>query len=219
MWCFISYLIMTNDFDAVPMPSDDRRFFALRGGGTRRAVFWEALNRWMSDPANIAAFVDWLMTVDLSDYSPYAPPPMTVAKQAMTDTGMSDLDRSLAAVMAKLKGRSEIFSLKHVFDGLMAMQADDVLLEFPERWQRKVLRNELPKYDVFRVGVPNGLNWQPKMRDGNRYATFAWTEKLAKKWTPLDWDLIRTELLKAGPLDSGFGTAGIHLVRDDDEAS
>lgn len=214
VWCFLSLLILTNDFDAVPLPGADRRFFVLEGGIMRRPAFWDVVNRWMQDPANVAAFVDWLMEIDLSDYSPYAPPPVTEAKRVMAEASESDLDRYTASVLARLQRRqSELFSAKHLIDGIMYEHNEDgVGSDLPQNWRRIVLDKILPKHGVHRIGIPRGRNWDTKLKDGKRYATYAWTKALAKKWTTEDWERIRTELLKAGSLETGVGIAGLHLV-------
>jgi hypothetical protein len=196
---FCTYIINTNSIDSIPIPAHDRRCFVLENGETREPEFWERVYAWMENPANITAFALWLMSIDLTGYKPYATPPMTAAKEEMADAGASPLDQMLDEVLATLKGRSELFSLKHVEDGVTAlMQLDQ---SSPIDGWRGVIGKSLRRRNVYRVGVKNGNNWQPKIGT-RRFATYAWTKAAAKKWTPADPSFVRKELERCGTLDN-----------------
>jgi hypothetical protein len=198
-WSFCTYIINTNSIDSIPIPAHDRRCFVLENGQERPPEWWERVYAWMENPANITAFALWLMSIDLTDYKPYATPPMTAVKAEMADAGASPLDRMLTEVLETLKGRSEIFSLKHIEDGVTAlMQLDQI---GPIDGWREIVGKSLRRRDVYRIGVRAGNNWQPKI-GARRFPTYAWTKKAAAKWTPVDPHFVRVELERCGPLDN-----------------
>jgi hypothetical protein len=98
---FCSIMVMTNHMDSVVLPREDRRLAILENGSPRSQEYWAAFHAWKSVPANVGAFIAELLKVDLADYSPYAPPPMTAAKADMVDAGSSELDRLFAEIMAR----------------------------------------------------------------------------------------------------------------------
>jgi hypothetical protein len=52
--------------------------------------------------------------------------------------------------------------------------------------------------------VPNGFNWHP-MIEGKRYAVYARDKATATKWTKIDAEVLRREILKNGsPAASGL---------------
>ena len=203
-WTFCTYVINVNSIDAVPLPLHDRRCFVLTNGDPRDPQFWEQVNQWMEDPANIAAFYHHLMTIDLTGYSPYAVPPMTEGKQEMAEAGQSPLDRALDEVLGVLRECGPIFSAKHVIEGMAALERLD-REEFPETW-KSIVKRSIKRRNVYRVGVRNKENWQPKFGD-ERYATYAWTAAEAKKWTLVHPETIRMELERVGALDNTFASA------------
>jgi hypothetical protein len=194
-----SYWIFTNNPDALPIPREDRRFFVITNGEAQAPEYYEAVNRWMDDPANVAAFVRWLEQVDLAGYSPFAPPPMTDGKSSMTMLSETDLDRGFELAIANLTG--EVMVPEQVIAAMR--QAVDVYgLEYPDRWQAMVKR--IISRRLYRVGVPNGFNWHP-MIEGKRYAVYARDKATATKWTKIDAEVLRREILKNGsPAASGL---------------
>lgn len=203
-WTFCTYVMNVNSIDAVPLPVHDRRCFVLTNGEPRNPQFWEDVNRWLDDPANIAAFYHFLMTIDLTGYSPYAVPMMTEGKLDMAEAGQSPLDRALDEVLGCLRECGPIFSAKHVIDGMSSLALRD-REEFPEPW-RSIAKRCIKRRNVYRVGVRNGLNWQPEF-GGERYATYAWTVADAKKWTKEAPEKVRMELERVGALDNTFASA------------
>lgn len=65
-----SYFFATNNPDALPLPSSDRRFVVLQNGSRRTKEFWCRLRNWMGESANIGALYRFLMARDVSGYSP-----------------------------------------------------------------------------------------------------------------------------------------------------
>jgi hypothetical protein len=202
MLSFCSYLIMLNDISSIPIPEEDRRLGALENGEPQPEAYWLALEQAMADPANIAAFARWLLTIDLTGYSPFTTPPMTDTKRDMAWAGLSDLEQTLHDVLCYLKGRSEIFSLAHI---LIGMRALDHPQHLPQGWEQVVPKIIQQKF--YRIGTADGANWKPQFF-GHRHPAYAWAAGMAKKWTNMDPGFIRAELRKAGPDDTiDFGIA------------
>jgi len=192
---FTSYLIMTNNPDALPIPPEDRRFAVLSNGEPRGPEFWDRVNAWMDEPANVAAFVEELRAFDLGDFSPNAMPIRTAAKDTMTDLGRSDLDHAFDMAMMNLPG--EVFVQGQVVN-LMRVAMHEFGYEFPASWQAMARRMVQKGYS--RVGVRHGANWLPSI-EGKRHAVYAKTEAAARKWREADG--LREEILRNGKPDEG----------------
>ena len=203
-WSFCAYVLNVNSIDAVPLPLHDRRCFVLTNGEPRDPQFWVDVNLWLKDPANIAAFYHYLMTIDLTGYSPYAVPMMTEGKQEMAEAGQSPLDHALDEVLNVLRACGPIFSVKHVIEGMAALERLD-REEFPETW-KSIVKRGVRRRNVYRVGVRDKQNWHPEF-GGERYATYAWTAADAKKWTLEHPATVRMELERVGALDNTFASA------------
>lgn len=155
-------------------------------------AFWEEINTWIENQANVAAFADYLDSVDISTYSPFAEPPMTEAKRAMTEMSASDLDRGFDAVLANLA--SDVVVPEQIVAGMI--QARDLYgYDYPDKWQAIAKRMVQTKLE--RVGVPHGQNWHPSI-ENKRYAVYATTRKAAKQWTTATADQLRSEILRNG---------------------
>ena len=142
----MSTLIMTNNTDAIPLPEDDRRFAVLTNGRKRDEEFWTALNAWMGNPANIAAFVEWLEAVDLEGYDPYGIPIMTRAKMAMVAGNESELDVAVARALGEMDGFFVMEqALKKIAEG------DE---ELPDKW--KAVAKKMITRQTERVRYPDG---------------------------------------------------------------
>lgn len=189
---FTSYLIFTNHVDAIPIPEDDRRFAVLSNGEKGTPEFWVRVNAWMEDEANVAAFAQWLGTVDLTGYSPYLAPAMTRAKSDMVEASRTDIDRGMTVVMANLAG--EAFVPDQVIAG-MRQAASLYGLDYPEKWPAIAKRELVSR--CYRVGVKNGQNWHPLI-DGKRHSVYVRSSALVRKWTDAAADDLRDEVLKSG---------------------
>lgn len=189
---FTSYIIATNNLDALPIPADDRRFGVLANGEPREPAYWERVNAWLDDDANIGAFGRWLMDVDLTGYSPFAAPLKTEAKADMSDAARTDLDRGLDEVLANLV--SDVFVPEQIVAGLREAQRI-YGYDYPDKWQP--IAKRLVGARCWRVGVRDGTNWHPQI-EGKRYSVFARSKEAAKNWTFADAARLRAEVLKNG---------------------
>ena len=192
-----TFLISTNHLDALPIPEHDRRFCVLKNGPPRPIEYWNGLNAWMDDPANVAALFEWLLAYDLSDYSPYAKPPTFSAKSDMIDEAKSDLDRSIELALQNMPGA--IFTLQQL-EKYTKLVADKMGYELPKPLSsvfKKVARRVL-----LRVGTRNGENWHP-MISKQRYSVYtAGGEEAARSWTAASAVEVRDEVLRNGEPDA-----------------
>lgn len=176
-WTFASFLIATNNRDALPLPPDDRRFAVLSNGEPREAAFWEWINEWMADDANVAAFVRWLQAYDLEGYSPYAPPLWTEAKQTMIDMGATDLDHAFKQAVAEAPGN--LFTVEQVTERMRAIRTQ-YDYEFPDSWQ--AIAKRLVQNRMARIGKHEGRNWLLPV-GGRQLPVYAVNEGIARLWT------------------------------------
>jgi hypothetical protein len=191
-----SFLIFTNHMDALPIPEHDRRFAVLTNGDSKPVTYWTALNKWMDEPGNVAAFYAWLIEYELGDYSPYAKPPTFSAKATMIDEAKSDLDSAIGLALDNMPGAA--FTLPQL-GKYVKLIADKEGLELPRPFEnvfRKVCRRRL-----VRVGVRDGVNWKTSIGD-ERYAVYARTKQAAAKLTDAAPDDIRAAVVRNGEPDA-----------------
>jgi hypothetical protein len=103
-----SYLIFSNNFDAVQLPPDDRRATVLRNGVQMPSAMAEELQTWMNQPGNIAEVARHLMARDLRAFNVYAPM-LTETKTRMQELARSDLDIAFEHVQRAL-GPTALFT-------------------------------------------------------------------------------------------------------------
>lgn len=203
-----TYIICTNHADALPIPPHDRRFGVVANGRPQSSAYWAELREWMAEDANVAAFGEWLRTVNLEGYNPYEAPRTTEAKEQMVDASRSDLDQAYDIVLANLPG--DVLVLDQLVAGVR--QAANVYsLDLPDRWQLVVKRMALAR--LRRVGVRDSTNWQVKWEQ-KKFAVYAKTPEAARHWKTHDG--LREEVLKNGsPAATGLpGNVLVGLFRE-----
>ena len=94
---FASYLVFSNNRDALQIPEDDRRVAALANGKRLPPEQAAALQQWMDNPANITALARWLEARDLAGFDVYTPL-HTQTKATMQDLARSEIDEALDVV-------------------------------------------------------------------------------------------------------------------------
>jgi len=112
---FASYLVFSNNRDALQIPVDDRRVTALANGGRMSGEMAAGLQAWMADAGNIAELARWLEARDLAGFDVYAPP-HTDTKATMQELARSELDEAFEAVRATIGPRG-------LFTGEMLLNA------------------------------------------------------------------------------------------------
>lgn len=188
-----SYVIATNNPDALPLPPEDRRFAVMTNGEPRDPSFWEGIAAWMEQPENIGAFIRELEAVPLEGYSPYAPPLMTEAKAGMTELSRSDLDRAFEEALERLP--AELVTPEHIITAMHEIRQQQNM-DFPGD-KAEVLIRKMAQKHLFRVGVKHGNNWF-LYHGSKRLALYARTPQRAGWWTNQDAEEVRREALRNG---------------------
>lgn len=197
-----SYLIFTNNPDALPLPEDDRRFFVGTNGELREPEFWDAINAWMENPANIAAFADWLEDVDLSDFDPYAAPPKTAEKRQMASLSLSDLDRAFDEALDALPG--ELLVPAQVKAQMQRIRSENGY-DFPDRWEAHLRRMVMRQLVAV---APKDTSGDAIRIDGKKHTVYARSTRAASKWRALAGEPeYRREVLRNGHPGDGIGKA------------
>ena len=116
----INYYFTSNDPDALYMDDGDRRFFiheVVSGKYTKYREYVE----WRESEAGMAALWHYLLELDLGDFDPQAPAPVTAGKESMIQLGKSDLGawvRELrdngASMLRKAGMKGDLFSAKEL---------------------------------------------------------------------------------------------------------
>lgn len=89
----MNFLFSSNHQDVLYLEKMDRRFFIheVKGPALPLADYAE-YDAWMHSPDAGPALFDYLLHVDLGDFNPNAPPPMTAAKKRMQQMSQTDVD-------------------------------------------------------------------------------------------------------------------------------
>jgi hypothetical protein len=164
---FASYLIFSNNRDAVQIPDGDRRAAGLANGKQMSAEMAVALQEWMDQPGNISALGQWLAARDLSHFNAYMPP-VTETKTIMQELARNAQDDAFAFVR-RLLGRSALFTgeliLQAIVNELGGGSASDEL----QRWVKRRVRSETTMVgDRFRMPRAFGV--------GARHAILRWRD-------------------------------------------
>ncbi len=169
---YATYIFATNNRNALPLKADDRRFYVCGNGDPDKAGICEALVQWYSDPANLTAFAEYLLSYDMTGFK-HNDPPMTVEKRGMIELAASPLDEAFETAMAELPGK--VFVVDQV-SNRMKVFARDRDLAFPGNWENVLRKMIMAK--AFRIG---DKNVQPLI-DGGRKAVYCRTEVEADAW-------------------------------------
>ena len=95
----INYYFTSNHPDAFYMDSGDRRYFVHEVTGPKNSMeFYDKFVTWWRDGIGSANIFHHLLTLDLGDFNPAAPPPLTEAKIQMIGFGRSDLGEWVATL-------------------------------------------------------------------------------------------------------------------------
>ena len=91
-----NYMVTTNYLDAIKLDQDDRRFAVVTFDGVvdRRddAAYWNTWSRWAESGEGQAAWLDYLLGVDLTGFDPKGWAPETAAKAVMKQASLSAME-------------------------------------------------------------------------------------------------------------------------------
>ncbi len=139
-------IIATNHADTFILPPEERRLAVLTNGKPPPAEFWIALREWADNPANIAAFVEHMLATDMTGFSAFTAPPLTMLKRDMVDASQSDLDRAITDIFSMLPG--DLLTKEQLVVALEDYARDNHA-EFPDNWPSFV--DNIFRRQTFRV--------------------------------------------------------------------
>ena len=98
----IKYVFLSNHADAVYLDETDRRFYVVEASSDRlqKEDSWEFV-QWR-DGSGKAALLHYLLHLNIKDFNPTAPAPLSSSKAAMVEDNKSDLERWMDATVEEL---------------------------------------------------------------------------------------------------------------------
>jgi hypothetical protein len=158
-----SYLIASNNRDALQIPPDDRRIAALVNGERMPAQMAAGLEAWMDAPGNIAELARWLERRDLGNFNAYEAPE-TAAKKVMQELARTDLDDAWSAVKRRI-GPKGLFTGELIRTAMQEELSDYTMGDEIKRWLRRRIRAEAVRVKDYRLSPAQGRHWILSWRD------------------------------------------------------
>lgn len=125
---YCNFLFFTNHSDALQIPAGDRRFCVLDCNKGRRSLAeYAALRDVVHSPEEIARVYHWYMARDISEYD-HVYPPMTPAKQVMTEQSQTSYDEVWEEALELL---SPLVTRNQVLNACMAVADQDMHHKLP----------------------------------------------------------------------------------------
>lgn len=205
-----SYIIATNNEDAIPLPADDRRFAVLTNGRPQDQDYWNEINAWMSREENVAAFYHELMQIDTSAYSPFDLPPKTSGKRAMAEAARSDLDRSIDVAISSLLSDVVVMEQLVPLVQRVAEQENWYMPDLAPSKLRATIQKAAAK-QLYKVGERGGHNERLSIKT-SRYYVWARTADAAAKYGRVSQDELRRDVLRNGAPDGEGGLTKLALL-------
>ena len=113
-------MVVTTNYktNGIYLPGDDRRHFVAWSDLTKEtfpAGYWPDLWGWYEagGTGHVAAY---LMSLDLSDFNPKAPPPLTEAFHAIVDANQSPESNELSDILTRVLGSPAAVTLGQIRD-------------------------------------------------------------------------------------------------------
>jgi hypothetical protein len=164
----VGVIITTNHkTDGIFLPAEDRRHYVAWSESTKEdfdAKYWTKLWRWYDNGGDrhVAAY---LMSLDISDFNPKAPPPKTVTFWDIVDANRAPEDAELADVLDAM-GNPDATTLKDIISNCSSITSDGLYDWLKERKNRRSIPHRLEKCGYVPVHNPaadDGL-WKIKSK-------------------------------------------------------
>lgn len=156
----IKYVFLSNHADAVYLDETDRRFFVVEATSARLSKDdSESFVKWR-DNGGYAALLHYLQNLNIKDFNPTAPAPLSSSKEAMVEDNKSDLERWLDGVLTQ-----------QIFDKKFLISSE----ELASRYKRSTGNSCSSKTitSALRSKGVERLNKQARMMDGSKRRLFA----------------------------------------------
>jgi hypothetical protein len=151
---FASYLVFSNNRDALQIPDGDRRITALANGAQMAPAMAAGLQAWMDQPGNIAELARWLEARDLSAFDAYAPL-VTQTKTTMQELSRSALDDAFSMVRRRI-GPQRLFTGEQIRTAVAIEVGDAMPAETIRQWVTRQVRAEAARVDELKTPAPEG---------------------------------------------------------------
>jgi hypothetical protein len=152
---FASYLIFSNNFDAIQLPPDDRRATVLRNGAKMTPAMAIELQAWMNQPGNIAEVARWLEARDLTRFDAYTPMP-TATKTLMQELARSEIDEAFDKIRRTI-GPHGLFTGELLKAAILAEL--DYVGEGAETQVKRKIRAAAKRVGEYRLTPQAGRHW------------------------------------------------------------
>jgi hypothetical protein len=182
---FASYLIFSNNRDALQIPEKDRRVSALRNGRQLPPAQAAELQAWMDQPGNINSLARLLEARDLAAFDPYTPL-HTKTKGVMQELAQSEIDTAYLVVRRRI-GPQRLFTGEQVRIAVAAELGDPMgLSEIHKNQLTRKLRADATQVSDYRLTHTLGrhkiLAWRDSSGEaGGRDLTRAQAQEVVAK--------------------------------------
>ena len=157
-----NYLLTSNRIDALYLDDDDRRAFVHEiTSKAKPDGFYARISKWRHNGGASHLLHHFLHEVDVSDFNPRAPAPMTVAKQRMIDLSKSDLDTFATTL---LKNPNDLLRVQDIVIEYDLFTADEIVLWATSKDSRPPTKIAVSKA-LSRVGIRARQVWT---QEGNK---------------------------------------------------
>lgn len=150
-------IITTNHkTDGLYVPADDRRHYIAWSEATREqfsADYWTTLYGWYQS-GGIGDVISYLLTMDLSDFDPKAPPPKTPAFWAVVQSNEAPESGELRDVIDELQ-KPEAVTVAHLVTAANSLKLFDFADELKDRRTRRSMPHKLERVGYVPVRNPD----------------------------------------------------------------
>jgi hypothetical protein len=95
---YVHFLFLTNHVNALMLTADDRRYMVISSNRARPSPnYFKSLIPWID--GNIGVILDYLASINLSEFNPNEAPPMTRGKQLMIELTQDPLEETVAGMI------------------------------------------------------------------------------------------------------------------------
>lgn len=167
-------IITTNHkTDGLYVPADDRRHYIAWSDATREQFspdYWTTLYRWYQE-GGIQHVIAYLLTMDLSDFDPKAPPPKTPAFWAVVQSNEAPESGELRDVIDELQKPAAV-TVGHLVTAANSLKLFDFADELKDRRARRAMPHKLERVGYVPVRNPDADDGLFKIC-GKRQAVYA----------------------------------------------
>ena len=156
----IKYVFLSNHADAVYLDETDRRFYVVEATSNRLAKDDSANFVKWRDNGGYSALLHYLQNLNVKDFNPTAPAPLSSSKEAMVEDNKSDLERWLDGVLEQ-----------QIFDKKFLISSEELASRYKNTTGHSCSSKTITS--ALRARGVERLNKQARMTDGSKKRLFA----------------------------------------------